>query len=101
MRLLSTWDLTSIGGSGGTRQESDTKVQRGHITKQRSNLVRWAAVEAVGRYHGGDAIRPAWGWVTEWRSKMIGRVAAARRILTLVYYGLRDGHIRCLDREAA
>jgi hypothetical protein len=32
---------------------------------------------------------------------MIGRVAAARKLLTLVYYGLRDGHIRCLADEAA
>jgi hypothetical protein len=29
------------------------------------------------------------------------RVAAGRRLLTLVYYGLRDGKIRCLEREAA
>ena len=26
----------------------------------------------------------------------IARVAVARKILTLVYYGLRDGEIRCL-----
>ena len=33
---------------------------------------------------------------------MIARVAAARKLLTLVYYGLRDGEIRCLaDQEAA
>jgi hypothetical protein len=35
------------------------------------------------------------------RGKMIGRVAAARKLLTLVYYGLRDGEVRCLaEREA-
>ena len=26
------------------------------------------------------------------------RVALARKVLTLVYYGLRDGEIRCLAR---
>ena len=31
---------------------------------------------------------------------MIARVAAARKLLTLVFYGLRDGEIRCLAREA-
>jgi hypothetical protein len=31
----------------------------------------------------------------------IGRVAAARHLLTLVYYGLRDGEIRCLAHDAA
>ncbi|WP_373560079.1 transposase [Rhodococcus sp. ACPA1] len=28
------------------------------------------------------------------RGKNIAKVAAARKLLTLVYYGLRDGHIR-------
>ena len=32
---------------------------------------------------------------------MIAKVAAARKLLTLVFYGLRDGEIRCLGREAA
>jgi hypothetical protein len=30
------------------------------------------------------------------RGRNIAKVAAARRLLTLVYYGLRDGEIRCL-----
>jgi hypothetical protein len=34
------------------------------------------------------------------RGANIGKVAAARKLLTLVYYGLRDGHIRCLARAA-
>ena len=29
------------------------------------------------------------------------RVAAARRVLRLVYYGLRDGEIRCLSQAEA
>jgi hypothetical protein len=28
-------------------------------------------------------------------------VAAARKLFTLVYYGLRDGEIRCLAKSAA
>jgi hypothetical protein len=32
---------------------------------------------------------------------MIARVAAARRPLNLIFYGLRDGEIRCLTREAS
>jgi hypothetical protein len=35
------------------------------------------------------------------RGKTIARVAAARRLLALVYYGLRDGEVRCLRKEAA
>jgi hypothetical protein len=31
-------------------------------------------------------------------AKNIAKVAAARRLLTLVYYGMRDGQIRCLAK---
>jgi hypothetical protein len=31
----------------------------------------------------------------------IATVAVARKLLTLVYYGLRDGHIRALDQVKA
>ena len=36
--------------------------------------------------------------IAERRGNSIARVAAARKLLTLVYYGLRDGEIRCLTR---
>jgi transposase len=48
--------LCSWAGLTPTHRESDTKVHRGHITKQGSTLVRWAAIEAVARYHGGAPI---------------------------------------------
>ena len=35
------------------------------------------------------------------RGRNIGVVAAARRLLTLVYYGLRDGEIRALAARGA
>ena len=98
-------DVTRFGGaaqlcswSGLTprHRESDTHVRRGHITKQGSRLVRWAAVEAVGRQRGGTVIAAHNHRVAQRRGPPIGRVAAARKLLTLVYYGLRDGHIRCL-----
>ena len=63
--------------------------------------MRWAAVEAVARYHGGEMIAPSFRRIAERRGRMIARVAAARTLLTLVYYGLRDGEIRCLYRQAA
>jgi hypothetical protein len=34
--------------------------------------------------------------ITARRGRNIATVAVARRLLTLVYYGLRDGHIRAL-----
>jgi len=93
--------LCSWAGLTPSHRESDTKVQRGHITKQGSSLVRWAAVEAVVRYHGGDPIAPAFMRIAKRRGQMIGRVAAARKLLTLVFYGLRDGEIRCLAEKEA
>jgi transposase len=93
--------LCSWAGLTPSHRESDTKIQRGHITKQGNHLVRWAAIEAVARYHGGDPIAPTYTRVARRRGRMIGRVAAARKLVTLVYYGLRDGQIRCLADEAA
>ena len=46
-------------GSPPATDESDNKVHRGHITKQGTKLVRWAAIEAVARYHGGAPIAPS------------------------------------------
>jgi transposase len=93
--------LCSWAGLTPRHRESDEVVHRGHITKQGSRLVRWAAVEAaqkikVGSKHHADFHRIAAG-----RGDKIARVAIARKILTLVYYGLRDGEIRCLQKEAA
>ena len=93
--------LCSWAGLTPSLRESDTKTQRGHITKQGSGLVRWAATEAVARYHGGEPIRPAYKRIADRRGKMIARVAAARKLLSLVYYGLRDGEIRCLTQKEA
>jgi transposase len=93
--------LCSWAGMTPKLHESDTKSHKGRITKQGSTIVRWAAVEAVARYNGGEVIAPTYRRIAERRGKMIARVAAARKLLTLVYYGLRDGEIRCLYRQAA
>ena len=88
--------LCSWAGLTPRLRESDTKTYRGGITKQGSTLVRWSAIEAVSRYHGGAPIRDTYRRVAERRGRNIGRVAAARKLLTLVFYGLRDHEIRCL-----
>jgi transposase len=97
-RFSSARHLCSWAGLTPTHHESDEKVRRGHITKQGSRLVRWAAVEAGSRQHGATSIRAHHQRVGERRGKQIGRVAAARKLLILVYYGLRDGEIRCLAK---
>ena len=100
-RFGSARQLCSWAGLTPSHRESDDKAHRGHITKQGSTLVRWAAIEAVARYHGGAPIAPAFRRIQERRGTMIARVAAARKLLSLVYYGLRDGQVRCLVKEAA
>jgi len=93
--------LCSWAGMTPKLHESDTKSHRGRITKQGSTIVRWAAIEAVARYHGGELIAPAYRRIAERRGPMIARVAAARKLLTLIYYGLRDGEIRCVAQQEA
>ena len=100
-RFASARHLCSWAGLTPTHRESDQKVRRGHVTKQGNTYVRWAAVEAVARYHGGSPIAPTYERVVKRRGAMIARVAAARKLLTLVYYGLRDGEIRCLADKGA
>jgi len=95
-RFSSARHLASWAGLTPTHRESDTKVRRGHITKQGSRLVRWAAVEAAAHQPAGTPIKVHHRRVAERRGTNIGRVAAARKVLTLIYYGLRDGEIRCL-----
>jgi len=101
-RFRSAEALCSWAGLTPRHRESDTKVVRGGITKMGSRLVRWAALEAVARYHGGTWLHEDFCCIAERRGKKKARVAVARKMLTLVYYGLRDGEIRCLrDRQAA
>lgn len=96
-RFAGPAQLCSWAGLTPRHRESDTHVTRGRITKQGSRLVRWAAVEAVGRQKGATPVAVHHHRVAERRNSTgIGRVAAARKLLILVYYALRDGHVRCL-----
>ena len=96
-RFARPQQLCSWAGMTPRHRESDAKVHRGRITKQGNRLVRWAAVEAVQRVSGGP-VGATRARLAERRGVNIAKVAAARKLLTLVYYGLRDGHIRCLAR---
>jgi transposase len=99
-RFTRPQQLCSWAGMTPRHRESDTKVHRGRITKQGNNLVRWAAVEAVQRVHHGP-LAATKARLALRRGNNIAKVAAARELLTLVFYGLRDGHIRCLATTPA
>jgi len=100
-RFRSAEALCSWAGLTPKHRESDTKVVRGGISKMGSRLVRWAALEAVSAYKGGPVLREDFHRIAERRGKNKARVAVARKLLTLVYYGLRDGEIRCLRDTTA
>ena len=100
-RFRSAAALCSWAGLAPKHKESDTTVRRGGVTKQGSRLVRWAVIEGTVRYHGGGKLAADWRKLAERRGKNKATVAIARKVLTLVYYGLRDGEIRCLERARA
>ena len=88
--------LCSWCGLTPKHRESDLKTRRGRISKQGSRLVRATLIEGISRYHGGDVLDAQYHKIAKRRGKNKARVALARKVLTLVYYGLRDGEIRCL-----
>jgi hypothetical protein len=66
--------------------------------KQGSAMVRWAAVESVQRLPKTSRLGAFRDQVADRRGRNIGIVAAARRQVELVYYALRDHHVRALRR---
>ena len=77
-------------------------MHRGHISKEGDALIRWAAVEAIQR-QTEPAVKAVRDGLVARRGKTarnIAKVAAARRMLEVVYYVLRDGQARCLTTAA-
>ena len=102
-RFHNAAQLCSWAGLTPRHRESDTKVTRGHVTKQGSRMLRWALIEAIQRVPADTvtgAIKDAIIARRGKQARSIAKVAAARRLLTLVFYGLRDGQIRCLSKPA-
>ena len=99
-RFASPAHLSSWAGLTPKHRESDTVVRRGPITKQGSTLVRWAAVEAAQGARTADWLTRTHTDIAERRGRNIATVAVARKLLTYVFYGLRDGRIRALEQAA-
>jgi len=93
--------LCSWAGLTPTVRSSDGKARLGHISSQGSPALRWALVEAAQHAgSGGGPLHDTYERIAKRRGKQIAKVAIARQILTLCYYGLRDGEIRCLAPRA-
>jgi transposase len=96
--------LASWAGLTPRHYESDTKVIRGHVSKQGSRMLRWALVEAIQRAPAGTRPREVKDAIIARRgeqARSIAKTAAARVMLTQVFYALRDGHVRRALTQAA
>ena len=103
-RFKNAGQLCSRAGLTPSHRESDIKVTRGHVTKQGSQMLRWALIEAIQHAPADSAAGAAKAAIIARRGKEarnIAKLAAARRLLTLVFYGLRHGQIRCLPASPA
>jgi transposase len=103
-RFAKPGQLCSWAGLTPRHYESGTRVIRGHVSKQGSRLLRWALAEAIQRQPAGTRPREVRDAIIARRGKearSIAKTAAARQLLTLVFYGLRDGHIRRAHSLAA
>jgi transposase len=103
-RFTNAARLCSRAGLTPRHRESGTKVARGHVTKQGSRLLRWALIEAIQRIPRDCVTGAVKDAIIARRGKEAAaspRVAAARRLLTLVCYSMRDGQIRCLSSQPA
>jgi transposase len=98
-RFASPDHLTSWCGLTPRHRESDTTIKRGPITKQGSRLIRWAMIEAAQKLRTESWLRDERERIAQRRNnRQIAKTAIARKMIVLVYYGLRDGHIRCLEQ---
>jgi transposase len=94
--------LCAWAGLAPSVRSSDGKARLGHISRQGSPALRWALTEAAQHIPtGGGPLRAMFERIAKRRGRKIAKVAIARQILTLCYYGLRDGEIRCLGHPPA
>jgi transposase len=101
-RFRSARHLCAWAGLTPTVRSSDGKARLGHITRQGSVALRWALVEAAQKANlSGGPLRDSFERIAKRSGRKIAKVAIARKILTLCYYGLRDGEIRSLARRSS
>jgi transposase len=94
--------LSSWAGLTPRVRNSGERVRLGAISRQGSPNLRWALVQAAQTAVRTEGpLKTSYERIKYRRGSKIAKVAIAREILTLCYYGLRDGHIRRLEAAAA
>jgi transposase len=102
-RFASADQLACWTGLTTRVDSSDKHTRYGHVSKQGSRLLRWAAVEGCQRAREPYLVTKRRA-IIERRGRgaqHIATVAAARHMIKVVYYTMRDGHARCLDAPAS
>jgi len=103
-RFAKPGQLASWAGLTPRHYESDPKVIRRHVSKQGSRMLRWALVEAIQRAPAETRPRLAKDAIIARRgadARGIAKTAAARILLTQVFYAMRDGYLRRAISRAA
>jgi transposase len=103
-RFRAPGQLCSWAGLTPRHHESDVKVIRGHVSKQGSRMLRWAVTEAIQHQPAGARPQQVKEAIIARRgpeARSIAKTAAARQLLTLVFYVMRDGYLRHATRPAA
>jgi hypothetical protein len=96
-RFPSARHLCAWAGLTSAVRSSDSRARLGHISGLGFKPLRSALVEAAQKAcQGGGPLRHDFECIAKRHGRKIAKVAIARKILTLSYYGLRDGEIRCL-----
>src|SRR5580698_9439183 len=90
-RFRTPGQLCSWAGLTPRHHESDTRVIRGHVSKQGSRMLRWAVTEAIQRQPAGARPQQVKDAIIARRGpdvRGIAKTAAARIMLTRVFYGM-------------
>ena len=87
-----------LGLNPRVRQSGGQPAKHGRITKTGAAHARGMLVEAAwSTSKAAGPLRAFYQRVQARRGMQIAAVATARKLLTLVYYALRDGHVRALS----
>jgi transposase len=90
-RFPSARKLCSYAGLVPSVHASGGKIRYGAITKQGSKWLRWILVELSCHFvRGSERLRNLYNRVSKSHGKATARVAAAREMLKIIYYMLRD-----------
>jgi transposase len=101
-RFPSARHLASFAGLSPRVRNSGEGVRHGAISRQGSPHLRWGLIQAAQTaIQANGPLKTFYERIKQRRGSNVAKAAVAREILTLCYYGLRDGQIRRLEVAAA